>query len=72
MADDDRNGGPAEDRYFMHKALQQVQPSLTFVETVDGSDLLAQLESWSQQPTPSPVHLILPRRRTVRHEYAQG
>lgn len=54
MADDD-----ADDRYFMHQALQQVQPSATFVETEDGGDLLALLESWSQQPTPRPVHLIL-------------
>lgn len=54
MADDD-----ADDRYFMHKALEQIQPSVTFVETENGSDLLARLILWSQQPMPRPVPLIL-------------
>ncbi|MFD2938281.1 response regulator [Spirosoma flavum] len=54
MADDD-----ADDRYIMHEALKQVDPLVTIIEAGDGGDLLAMLESWSQQPSPQPVHLIL-------------
>ncbi|MCK8495606.1 MULTISPECIES: response regulator [Spirosoma] len=54
MADDD-----ADDRYFMRQSLQEVYPWVTVVEAQDGSELLTLLDTWSQQPAPQPVHLIL-------------
>lgn len=54
MADDD-----ADDRYFMRQSLQKVYPLVTVVEAQDGSELLTLLDTWSQQPAPQPVHLIL-------------
>lgn len=54
MADDD-----ADDRYFMRQSLQEVYPSVTIIEAEDGSDLLTMLDTWSREPAPQPVHLIL-------------
>ncbi|GAB3227836.1 response regulator [Spirosoma arcticum] len=54
MADDD-----ADDRYFMRLSLQEVYPAVTIVEAEDGSDLLTMLDTWSREPAPQPVHLIL-------------
>lgn len=54
MADDD-----ADDRYFMRKSFEELDPSVTFVEANDGGSLLNLLETWSHQATPQPVHLIL-------------
>ena len=54
VADDD-----ADDRYFIRQSLQQVYPSVTVVEAQDGSELLMLLDTWSREPAPQPVHLIL-------------
>lgn len=54
MADDDD-----DDRYFMRQSLQKVYPSVTIVEAEDGSELINLLDTWSQEPAPQPVHLIL-------------
>ncbi|MBC8156233.1 MAG: response regulator [Bacteroidetes bacterium] len=54
MADDD-----ADDRYFMRKSFQAVNPSVTLVEAEDGIELLTLLDTWSKASAPEPVHLIL-------------
>lgn len=54
LADDD-----ADDRYFLRKALEDTDPSVTIVEAENGGDLLALLDSWSQKRDSPPVHLIL-------------
>lgn len=54
MADDDD-----DDRYFLRQSLQEVYPSVTVVEAQDGGELLNLLNTWSQEPVPQPVHLIL-------------
>lgn len=54
MADDDE-----DDRYFLRQSLQEIYPSVTVVEAEDGRGLLNLLNTWSQQSTPQPVHLIL-------------
>ena len=51
MADDD-----ADDRHFIRKAFQAVDPSVTIVEAEDGGDLLTML---TEKPVPMLVHLIL-------------
>lgn len=47
------------DRYFLRKALENNDPSVTIVEAENGEDLLAMLDSWSQESASPPVHLIL-------------
>lgn len=59
MADDDRNGGPTDGRYFIRQAIHATDPSVTIVEAEDGDHLLTLLNNWSQELTPQPVHLIL-------------
>ena len=54
LADDDE-----DDRYFLRKALEDNDPSVTIVEAENGEDLLAMLDSWSQELASPPVHLIL-------------
>ncbi|WP_460972404.1 hypothetical protein [Spirosoma migulaei] len=66
IADDD-----ADDRYFLRQAIQATDPSMMIVEAEDGDHLLKLLDGWIQGPEPHPVRLILPHRRTVRHEHAQ-
>ncbi len=54
MADDD-----ADDRYFMHQALRETNPSVKIVEAEDGQDLLTLLNARSHDATSAPVSLIL-------------
>ncbi len=54
MADDD-----ADDRHFISKAFQAVDPSVTLIEAEDGGDLLSLLNTRILDPVATPVHLIL-------------
>lgn len=54
IADDDD-----DDRYFMRQSLQAIDPSMTIFEAEDGYKLMTLLNTWSQESTPQPVHLIL-------------
>lgn len=54
MADDD-----VDDRHFISKAFQTVDPSVTLVEAEDGGDLLSLLNKRVLDPAATPVHLIL-------------
>ena len=54
MADDD-----ADDRYFIHQALQEADPSVTFIEAEDGQCLLNFLHNGTHGSASQPVSLIL-------------
>lgn len=54
IADDD-----ADDRYFIHQALRDADPSVTFIEAEDGQCLLNLLRNWTHELAPQPVNLIL-------------
>lgn len=54
MADDD-----ADDRYFIHQALQRIDPSVTIIEAEDGDVLLNLLQNRTPESASAPIHLIL-------------
>jgi CheY-like chemotaxis protein len=54
MADDD-----ADDRYFIHQALQAADPSVTIIEAEDGEGLLTLLQNRTHESASAPVNLIL-------------
>lgn len=54
IADDD-----ADDRYFIHQALQEADPSVTFIEAEDGQCLLNFLHNGTHGSASQPVSLIL-------------
>ncbi|SFE89159.1 hypothetical protein [Spirosoma endophyticum] len=51
-ADDDRNDGPSDDRYFMRQSLQHGYPSVPIVEARDGAELLTLPGVGSMTPSP--------------------
>lgn len=54
MADDD-----ADDRYFIHQALQEADPSVTIIEAEDGQCLLNLLQNGTHELASQPINLIL-------------